>query len=952
MSVIVSRRRASDFQSPAAGADGSLADAGTQPRLLERDVFLSELRALLSDDGSRPAGAVVFEGRPGVGKSALLGAACAMASDMGWAVLRAGGDPAAAGAPYGLLRELLAFRGERISGTEPPAAVVDRLEELTRELAASRGVVFAVDDGRWVDDESIDWLSRLPQAPMQGRFRLLLAASARTPGSSLRPVDWIIAERSARVMPLGPLSTDAVARLVESYFAEAPEAGFVRACHDASGGNPALLFALLRELSLERIRPVAGFTGRVEVVTSSAVARSVLARLSLVQPEAARLLEVVAVAGVPIELDLAAEVLKMDLPRVSAAAEALARVDLAPPDRLLSLQPALVRRTVLAEIPAGRRSRLHAAVAQGLRARWAPVEQLAEHLFEGDPGPDDWAAGILEDAGTRALAHGAPEQAVRYLSRALLLQRSTGPRLEILLKQARAEALVDPPVALQHLRFAVDRGVAPVPATDVALEVARAFTGLGRGGETGPVLAEVASLPGADQSAAHLDLLVAALLVHRNGPLPAGPLAALRDLVGPRRRLRSAAHRRGLAALAVVDGLRAQPHGGADLADQARRALTGSDLVVDDPLVCELWGRVLLALARAGGATEAEHLARSGQQAGRDRHLEAAEHEHTATLGQLLALQGDLRGAERELRSALADGRPWARRPDVAGALLGALLDAGRLTQAEDLLVAWPDALLLDSSPLDAHLLLEQRGRLRRLQRDWSEALCDLLRAGQWADERQIDSPTVTTWRAEAALAFAEVGRPEEATRLAGEHLELARAHGVAWAVGSALLTLAAVSPDDERPALYEEALAHLQDTPARLALARAQVDLGRLLRARGSAGRARTLLHQGADLAMQLGCPPLQNLAMAELRLTGARPRRPALRGADALTSAERRVATLAAEGRTNAEIAKELFLADKTVEGHLFRVFRKLGATSRRQLVVLLDPAAPEDGRDRRVR
>ena len=77
-----------------------------------------------------------------------------------------------------------------------------------------------------------------------------------------------------------------------------------------------------------------------------------------------------------------------------------------------------------------------------------------------------------------------------------------------------------------------------------------------------------------------------------------------------------------------------------------------------------------------------------------------------------------------------------------------------------------------------------------------------------------------------------------------------------------------------------------------------------------------------------------------AELRAAGARPRRPALAGRDALTAAERRVATLAAEGRTNRQIAQELFVTQRTVETHLTHTFAKLDISSRDELAAALWP------------
>ena len=53
-----------------------------------------------------------------------------------------------------------------------------------------------------------------------------------------------------------------------------------------------------------------------------------------------------------------------------------------------------------------------------------------------------------------------------------------------------------------------------------------------------------------------------------------------------------------------------------------------------------------------------------------------------------------------------------------------------------------------------------------------------------------------------------------------------------------------------------------------------------------------------------------------------------------DGLTAAERRVALLVAAGRTNREVAAELFLGERTVAGHLTRVYAKLGVRSRTEL------------------
>ena len=70
---------------------------------------------------------------------------------------------------------------------------------------------------------------------------------------------------------------------------------------------------------------------------------------------------------------------------------------------------------------------------------------------------------------------------------------------------------------------------------------------------------------------------------------------------------------------------------------------------------------------------------------------------------------------------------------------------------------------------------------------------------------------------------------------------------------------------------------------------------------------------------------------ATRETKAAGARPRRTALSGPESLTPRERQVATLAAEGLSNREIAKTLVVTVKTVEYHLKHSYRKLGVTSR---------------------
>ena len=125
-----------------------------------------------------------------------------------------------------------------------------------------------------------------------------------------------------------------------------------------------------------------------------------------------------------------------------------------------------------------------------------------------------------------------------------------------------------------------------------------------------------------------------------------------------------------------------------------------------------------------------------------------------------------------------------------------------------------------------------------------------------------------------------------------------------------------------------------LAASPARLEHARALADLGVALRHRRRIAEAREPLREALDLAMRCGATPLAERARTELLIAGARPRRPRLTGADALTTNERRVATMAADGRSNREIAHALYVSQKTVEKHLTAAYRKLGVGAREEL------------------
>jgi DNA-binding CsgD family transcriptional regulator len=178
------------------------------------------------------------------------------------------------------------------------------------------------------------------------------------------------------------------------------------------------------------------------------------------------------------------------------------------------------------------------------------------------------------------------------------------------------------------------------------------------------------------------------------------------------------------------------------------------------------------------------------------------------------------------------------------------------------------------------------------------------------------------------------LGDREQARRLTTEEVALAHTWGAPRALSVALRTLGHVERGDKGLALLEQAVDVVANSPARLEHARARTELGAALHRPNRRSQAREHLRRALDLATRCGAGPLAARAETELRATGARPRRIALRGVESLTSSERRVAELAAQGPTNREIAQALFVTPRTVEVHLTNAYRKLGISSRSQL------------------
>lgn len=275
-------------------------------------------------------------------------------------------------------------------------------------------------------------------------------------------------------------------------------------------------------------------------------------------------------------------------------------------------------------------------------------------------------------------------------------------------------------------------------------------------------------------------------------------------------------------------------------------------------------------------------------------------------------------------------------RPSHVAILATAHLGRGRGREAERTFSRFG---MLDADPPnDFHgsVLLNARALFHLVSGRVDAALRDYLACGRVLDSFGCRSSTFTPWRAGAATCLALLGRSEEALVHVEEQVSDARRWDAAPLLGISVTTMGAVVGGDDGIDLVREAVVVLEGSEAQGEHARALLELGRLLRLNRHSAGARRPLHEALDLADRLGSVRLASIVEQELALTGARPRRRALTGADALTPAELRVATLASQGMTNPEIAQALFVTRKTVEKQLSAAFLKLQISSRDQLTI----------------
>jgi DNA-binding CsgD family transcriptional regulator len=917
---------------------------GSYRGIMGRDRELAVLSAAVRGAAAGHGSLVLVEGTAGIGKTTLLRAACAEYGAPGGRVLTARGLALEDGFSYGIVRQLIepvraaagpgewdgllegaaGLAGRVFDGAEPgpveddvPYAVMHGLYWLVGNLAARGPLVIAVDDAHWADAPSLRWLAHLA-ARIEGLPAALLLAVRNGPDQPAM-IEELRACPAGTPLPLGPLEAQVTAALVRQRLGQQADDQLCQACYARTGGNPFLLEALATAL---RAPGHDDLLARVDQLGPEPVAQAVLRRVGQLGDGAGRLTRALAILGGPAPLRHAAALSGQDAPAAARLADSLRAADVLAPGSVLEFAHPIVRTAVYDSIPPGERALAHAEAARLLEREGADPERIALHLLRSEPASDPRVVALLRAAAAAASGRGAPGPAAEYLRRALDEPAEPAARPAILLDLGLTLARERSPAAPQVLRDAVGMAVTAPDHAAAALLAARVLGIWGHHDTAAAICREALAQSGPDA----VDSLEAEL--YANTCISTATIADATALARDRQAVPhvSGAWQVHAALLATTAG--APP--GQALALLAPVLAGGLSEIPPDSLAAVYALLVLIWNDELGLAREICDAvlagARSRGSASMVAHVSCLRSMIMRRLGQLDDAAADAKVA---LDFKLATSPPlavaWA-----AAFCADALTCLGRLDEAEAVAAT---AAARNPPPGWIHTLvfLQARGALRLAQRRPAQALDDLAAAAQGWRGLEIENPAVASWRTAAAGAHAMLGHAAEAASLAGEQLALARKASTAATLGDALRSYAAAAgPHEAGPALAE-AVTLLEATPARYELALALAGLGAHLRRTGRPGEARAPLRRALDLAQRCGAAPLADQARQELLATGARPRRTALTGPDALTSAERRVADLAAGGMSNRQIAQHLFITLPTVETHLRHAFHKLGITSR---------------------
>ncbi|MEU5126702.1 helix-turn-helix transcriptional regulator [Streptomyces mobaraensis] len=923
--------------------------------LVGRECELRRLAEVTAGVRQGRSHALVLRGPAGVGKSALLQHLADHAGP-GVRVLSTVGVESEAELPFAALHQLLrpllgaadalpppqsaALRSAFGMDTAPADRFLVALAALTLLSEASRAepLILLVDDAHWLDSPSADAL--LFVARRLGAEGVAVVFAVRD-GSQPFPAPGVPDLR------LSPLEADAARSLLTHLLPEAAPAVRERLLREA-GGNPLALVELSAALSPEQLGGAAALPDELPLTERLQRLFRCRATSLLAEPGNALLLTAAEGDGDLAVIVRAAGDTERALHELSAAATAgLVSLD---PERVRFRHP-LVRSAVYQGAPLSERRAAHLALADALGEG---DDRHVWHLAAAAVGPDDRVAHLLAEMAGRSRRSGGVATATKALRRAAALVSTPRDRARLLVdaaecawkaaETAQAEALLNEAEPLSDVpalraRLVQVRGAIAHASGDPAVACL--------------ILLEGARLVQEDDPRLACETLVMAARSAWVADDPArlaeiaGLLARL-PAVTPDVRDRFVAHFRYLAGLsghaapdARHDGTALEAHGGGP---EGKTGADGKDVPViwlsgTDPRPW-VWPPTFLPYLLHA----TEPLRDAHQHAVDTLRRNGAIGSLPMSLAPLVALQ-------------LVTG-PWPTATANGTEALSLALETGQLGAASHLraMLAWLAAAQGDGDR--CHELARESLEISTPRRiasaialaHWAQGL-NALAEGQPLNAvkllAEVCSPEggaghfMLRWIVlpDFVEACVRAGEPERAHHVLTDRDPL---HPVpanhpqlrsGWHRSRALL-----ATGEEAEDLFLAALADTGLSP--FETGRTHLLYGEWLRRHRRIKPAREQLHLAEVQLDSVGALPWAELARAELRAAGGRsaqgPSTAAvpMGGEQRLTARELQVMRLAAQGLSNGEIAARLFLSPRTVGYHLYKIFPKLGVTSRSQL------------------
>jgi DNA-binding CsgD family transcriptional regulator len=896
-----------------------------------------ERRLLTSvlDEVTTRGRALVLRGEPGIGKSRLLSETVRAARERGMLVLTTAGVQSEAHLPFAGLHQLLRpVRGRAAELPPVQRAALDSAFGLTLEVApehfriamaaldlvseaaSDAPVLLVVDDAQWLDRPTSDVLAFVARRIESDPIILLAAIRDGYPS--------VLGDAGLQMLSLAGLDDAAAGALLDASAPQLALASRGRVLREAAG-NP---LALLELPAVVGEREGEGWLPGGGLPLSDRLERAFAARVSDL-PEATRLVLLVAALN---DADAMSEILQagsvvvgadLDVDVVAPAAEVgIVKVDL----QTLRFRHPLIRSAIAQSAGLGERRRVHEALAKVLADQ---PDRRAWHRAALQAGVHEDIALELEAAGERARQRGAIAVAVAAMRRAAELSEPASRNRRLLTAARLALELGRRDVVVSLLRELNELDLAELERARVTWVEETALTRpLGDVARFASLIAAAERAGAAGDHDLHVDLLW--LVASRAWWVDPGSEArqllidAARRLGGP-----DAKDPRVFAVHAYADPL---GHATGVLA-RLRRAAQEERLDAD---TARFLGPAALVVGAFDLGTDFLAVAVEGLRTeGRLGHLPRLLTLYSNMAARLGEWDLAIPAAEEARRLAEEFAEPqWVAAADTIISLVAAM--RGDVASAERLAA---EAELV-AEPVGANITMAfaQFGKVLAALAGgrYENAYASAERLFDPADSAY--HPVISSWLiADLADAARHIDRLDDARARVAQVEEVVGDRPGTWialVLGHARALLAEPAQAGER---FEEALtSDLKRWPFQRA--RIQLAYGQWLRRQRRVAESRAVLRAARDTFDALGCVPWGEQARRELRASGERSRQPVVEARDQLTAQELQIAQLAAKGLSNREIGQRLYLSHRTISTHLYRLFPKLGVSSRAELSTAL--------------